>query len=186
MQVSPSMTFPSGPAGYGAKYQASKILAHQATRDWIEQHKPAFSVVTLHPSFVLGPSLTRKSATDIDGINAWFWSSMAADAAPFPCMVVDVRDVAEAHLQAAIVPTQRKMTEILLNGYAGTWEPVLSLFKKEFPDLGLAWKSSSSKPSDIDVSRAESVLGMQWRPVEEMFRGLVTQQLHLQDQKAAV
>lgn len=118
LKVDPNMDWPEGFAGHGAKYQASKILAHQATIDWMKENKPDFSLVTIHPTFVLGHSLVQKSAADIGGINALFWSTLQAEKPQFPPMVVDVRDVADAHLKAATVPTEdrakssRRLTSI--------------------------------------------------------------------------
>jgi nucleoside-diphosphate-sugar epimerase len=84
----------------------------------MKQNKPRFSLITLHPSFVMGPSLIRKSAADIDGINALFWGSLQAKAPQFPTLLTDVRDVADAHLRATRAPTEGIILEFLLSGHA--------------------------------------------------------------------
>ncbi|CAD0028972.1 unnamed protein product [Aureobasidium pullulans] len=93
------MEFPGGPEGSGAMYQASKILAHQATHAFNKTHKPHYTLVTLHPSFVLGRSLVQHSAEEIDGINAFLWQSLQLETPFFPPAWVHVKDVAEAHLK---------------------------------------------------------------------------------------
>ncbi|KAI7199558.1 NAD(P)-binding protein [Hortaea werneckii] len=178
IKVDPDMEFPEGMAGDGLKYQASKILAHQAARAMIEKDKPAFPVITIHPTFVLGPTLLERSGKDISGINAWFWSSMGADSAPFPPALVDVRDIAEAHVRAIHAPVDKPMTEILIDGQVtGGWDTVADLVEKKYPQLSLNWKRPFPKGMEVDVTRAETVLSMKWRPIGDTFSDLIEQQL---------
>lgn len=173
------MQFPEGFAGHGAKYHASKILAHKASVDWVKQNKPNFSLITLHPSFVLGHSLIQTSASDIGGINALFWGSLQGDKPQFPPLVVDVRDIADAHVRAIDVPVEQGVTEFLLSGHNTTWEQVVDLVKAKYPEVKVAWTPPFDEASKIDVSRAEERLGMKWRSVEEIFSSLIEQQLQL-------
>ncbi|RMZ01761.1 hypothetical protein D0860_07480 [Hortaea werneckii] len=181
IKVDPEMEFPEGMAGDGPKYQASKILAHQAARAMIEKEKPAFPVITIHPVFVLGPTLLERSAKDISGINAWFWRSLGADSAPFPPAMIDVRDVAEAHVRAIHAPVDKPMTEFLIDGQVTGWDAVADLVKKKYPQLSLNWKRPFPKGMEVDVTRAETVLGMKWRPIEDTFSDLIEQQLSYSD-----
>lgn len=177
IKVDPDMEFPGGAAGDGPKYQASKILAHQAARAMIEKEKPAFPVITIHPVFVLGPTLLERSAKDIGGVNAWFWNSLGADSTPFPPAIVDVRDVAEAHVRAIHAPVDKPMTEFLIDGQVTGWDTVADLVEKKYPQLSLNWKRPFPKGMEVDVTRAETVLGMKWRPIEDTFSDLIEQQL---------
>jgi nucleoside-diphosphate-sugar epimerase len=177
LKVDPDMNWPEGFAGHGAKYQASKILAHQATIAWMKENKPDFSLVTIHPTFVLGRSLIQKSAADVGGINGLFWSTLQADKPQFPPMVVDVRDVADAHLKAATVATKDQTTEFLLSGDKTSWDQVVSFIKSEFPEVKLGWTPPFAEASEVDTSRAENILGIKWRSTEEIFRSTISQQL---------
>ncbi|KAI7307082.1 NAD(P)-binding protein [Hortaea werneckii] len=177
IKVDPDMEFPEGMAGDGPKYQASKILAHQAARAMIEKEKPAFPVITIHPVFVLGPTLLERSAKDIGGINAWFWGSLGADSAPFPPAMVDVRDVAEAHVRAIHAPVDKPMTEFLIDGQVTGWDTVADLVEKKYRQLSLNWKRPFPKGMEVDVTRAETTLGMKWRPIRDTFSDLIEQQL---------
>lgn len=174
--VPESEEFPEGFAGHGLKYHASKILAHQATQSLVRRQNPSFSVVTLHPSFVLGPSLIQKSASEINGINALFWNSLRQDAPQFPSIVVDVREVADAHIRTAVVPLKQNITEFILSAPRFEWETVVSYLDQEFPDLHVAWKRPFPRTFEVDVSHASEVLGMQWRPVIETVRAVIDQQ----------
>lgn len=171
------MDWPEGFAGHGAKYHASKILAHQATVAWMKENNPNFSLVTIHPTFVLGHSLIQKSAADIGGINGLFWSTLQADNPQFPPIVVDVRDVADAHLKAATVSTKDQTTEFLLSGDKTSWDQVVKLIKSEFPEVTLGWTPPFEKAPEVDTSRAEKVLGIKWRSTKEIFRSTISQQL---------
>jgi len=171
------MTWPEGFAGHGAKYQASKILAHQATIAWMEENNPDFSLVTLHPTFVMGHSLIQTSAADIGGINGLFWSTLQAEKPQFPPMVVNVRDVADAHLRAATVGTGERTMEFLLSGCETSWDHVLSFVKSDFPEVEVGWTPPFAEASKVDTSRAEKVLGMKWRSTEEIFGSMILQQL---------
>ncbi|KAI6802859.1 NAD(P)-binding protein [Hortaea werneckii] len=177
IEVDPDMDFPEGMAGDGPKYQASKILAHQAARAMIEKEKPAFPVITIHPVFVLGPTLLERSAKDIGGMNAWFWGSLGADSAPFPPAMVDVRDVAEAHVRAIHAPVDKPLTEFLIDGQVTGWDSVADLVEKKYPQLSLNWKRPFPKGMEVDVTRAETMLGMKWRPIRDTFSDLIEQQL---------
>jgi nucleoside-diphosphate-sugar epimerase len=171
------MDFPEGAAGGGMKYSASKIMAHQATLDWMKENNPQFSLVTLHPSFVLGHSLIQNSAQDIGGINAMFWGMLKADKPMFPPAFVDVRDIADAHLKAATVSTKEQTTEFLLSGNEASWDQVVAYIQSKFPEVEINWTPPLPGGPEIDTSRAESVLGMKWHSTEEIFSSLLSQQL---------
>lgn len=160
-------------------YHASKLLAHQATINWMKESKPQFSLVTLHPSFVMGHSLIQNTTEEASGINALFWGTLQADKPQFPPIYVDVHDVADAHLKAATVIARDQTTEFLLSGPDASWDQVLSFIKSEFPEVELGWIPPFAGGAKVDTSRAEKELGMKWRSMEEIFRSLLSQQLGL-------
>lgn len=100
------------------KYSASKILAQQATRDFVAKEKPPFKLVTyihlcstqsfghandcysFHPTFVLGDSLIQRTFNELDGMNAQLWTSLPSEELLIPSAFVHVRDVAQAHVAA--------------------------------------------------------------------------------------
>ena len=146
----------------------------------MRKNNPQFSLVTLHPSFVLGHSLIQNTAEEVGGINALFWGSLQTEKPQFPPLFVDVLDVADAHLKATMISAKDQTTEFLLSGSGATWDQVLAFIKSEFPQVGPGWVLPFARGAEVDTSRAEKVLGMQWRPVEEIFRSLISQQLDLQ------
>ncbi|RFU76046.1 nad dependent epimerase dehydratase [Trichoderma arundinaceum] len=167
--------FPDGKGENGPMYVASKILAHQASLDWIAEHKPAFSLATVHPTFVLGPSLIRKTATDIDGINAWFWKSLQSAAPTFPAVIVDVRDVADLCIKAAQQDVPNG-TELVASGAPTTWKDIAAWARSAYPELDVRLAEDGPIPFRVD----NEVLGMKWRPLSETLAGLIDQQLALE------
>lgn len=175
------MEIPENPAvGHGIKYQGSKILAHQATIDWIEKNKPSFPVLTFHPSFVTGPSLYQKKPEEIDSINYLVFNTIRTGEQTVAAVLVDVRDVAEAFARALDAPVG-KFQEFILSGLATTWTDVAELVQRIYPDSGFQLKGPQGDvPGMIAVTKAaEEILGIKWRSVEEVVRGIVDVQVAL-------
>ncbi|KAL7919783.1 hypothetical protein ACQKWADRAFT_322741 [Trichoderma austrokoningii] len=168
--------FPGGKSEGGSMYVASKIIAHQASLDWVAEHKPAFQLLTVHPTFVLGPSLVRKTATDLDGINAWFWKSLQQPAPLFPAVIVDVRDVADLCLLAARADVRPDEAELVASGAPTTWREIGQWVRERYPQLETRLEKDGPVPFRVD----NAVLGMRWRPLGETLSGLIDQQLALQ------
>ncbi|KAM0523001.1 hypothetical protein ACHAPE_001492 [Trichoderma viride] len=168
--------FPGGKGENGSMYVASKIVAHQASLDWAAQHKPAFELITVHPTFVLGPSLIRKTATDLDGINAWFWQSLQLPAPLFPAVIVDVRDVADLCLKAAAVDVKPGEAELVASGAPTSWSEIREWVRAKHPQLETRLEEDGPTPFRVE----NDVLGMRWRPLGETLGGLIDQQLALQ------
>merc|ERR1711968_338977 len=84
-------------------YRLSKTKAEQAA--WRLQHHLGFEMVTILPSFVVGPpsSATMSGATSVKFMKGWLDSGANGVAPPnSPTLpMVDVRDVALAHIRAA-------------------------------------------------------------------------------------
>lgn len=186
--IDPNMAFPDDPTTSGGlKYHASKILAHRATLEWASTNNPSFSIITLHPSFVFGRNMTQASPDALDGTNAMLWGCLHS-AKPFiPMSAVDVRDVASAHLKALDVQTgsKREVEEFLLS--AGlkehwTWDQVAEFVRSKYPSFGFKLEGPFDEPPLVDTQRAENVLGMQWRRMEDTVGSFLDQQIELRAQ----
>ncbi|KAH8811221.1 hypothetical protein F5884DRAFT_831092 [Xylogone sp. PMI_703] len=96
-------------SSWGVAYCASKALAERAAYDYVKQKKPHFSITTLCPPKIFGPTATSTlsasslpisakevydlingSSTNVPPTNFWAW--------------VDVRDIALAHVRALETP----------------------------------------------------------------------------------
>jgi dihydroflavonol-4-reductase len=106
-------------------YYYSKSAAERAAWDFMEREKPAFDLVVINPFLVIGPSLTPELNTSnqiiVEALTGVFPAIMQLNWG-----MVDVRDVALAHVMAAENPaangrylcaaeniTMRQLVEIL-------------------------------------------------------------------------
>jgi dihydroflavonol-4-reductase len=84
-------------------YRRSKTIAERAAWDWIEQHPGAIELTTVLPGAVLGPILTA-STVGSAGIIQRMLAGRMPGAPRIGLEVVDVRDLAELHVLAAVAP----------------------------------------------------------------------------------
>ncbi|OJJ03359.1 hypothetical protein ASPVEDRAFT_732287 [Aspergillus versicolor CBS 583.65] len=180
IDLNPSLL--EGSLGHGLKYSVSKISAHQATRDFLANQNPHFTIATFHPSFVLGESLIQSAPEEIDGMNALFWNSLHSEKPIIPNVWVDVRDVAEA-LVRALKTEILSGTEFILSAPAGSWEEVGELVRRKFPSVRCELKGPMEAGWTVDTETAERILGMQWRGQNEIVEAVLEQQLRLRGAK---
>ncbi|KAK4201941.1 hypothetical protein QBC40DRAFT_222553 [Triangularia verruculosa] len=184
LAVDAEMSFPSGPAGYGAKYSASKILAHRATLEWMQVHQPRFSLVTLHPTFVLGRDMTQPTSTP-NGINGFLMTTLTnppGGKPAVPASMVDVRDVSLTVLRSLDVEAGKEelVTEYLVAGDPTSYDDVVSFVKKAYPEIPVNVEGPYDKPFTSDTSRTEKDLGiMRWHSTEEIVSSVLDQQLEI-------
>ena len=97
-------------SGKNSPYPAAKQLSEQAAWKFVEDEKPSFEFVTILPSAVIGPSVTQASPDLKAGSYGVVYGVLAQNVdvtklqgllSPRQRKYVDVRDVAEAHVQAA-------------------------------------------------------------------------------------
>ncbi|KAL0930530.1 nad dependent epimerase dehydratase family protein [Colletotrichum truncatum] len=180
IHVDVNMELPEGIPGHGIKYQGSKILAHQATADWVEKNKPAFPVLTFHPSFVTGPSLFQKKPEEIDSINGLVFNIIRTGVVTIPAVLVDVRDVADTFLKALSAPVP-KFQEFIVSEPAVLWEDVAEIVQRLYPDSNFQLKPPVGDKFSMvpEAKAAKEILGIEWKPLEEVIRGVVDVQLAL-------
>ncbi|KAK3987480.1 putative reductase [Cladorrhinum sp. PSN332] len=182
LSVDQDMPFPSGLAGYGAKYSASKILAHQATINWMTTHRPRFSLVTVHPTYVLGRDLTQLDAGSPNGMNAFLLQSLNNPGPPVvPASMVDVKDVSLVVLKSMEVELEGNelVTEYLVAGKPTSYDEVVKFVKNNYPEIDVKLEGPYDTPFVADTSRTERELGVKWRGMEEIVGSVMDQQLEL-------
>ncbi|ODS52672.1 MAG: epimerase [Acidobacteria bacterium SCN 69-37] len=121
-------------------YYLSKVRAERAAWAFIDTHRPSWDLIAINPFLVIGPSLTRALNTSnkvvADLLNGAYPAILA-----LTWGVVDVRDVADAHVRAMDAPgaagrylclagtmTAREMVALLRSrGYDGYRLPRLGL-----------------------------------------------------------
>lgn len=169
-------------------YERSKTLAEKAVWDFHSKHQGQMEIATVNPSFIVGPALSKNTFTSGDLIERLLKGEVPA----LPEMsvgVVDVRDVAKAHLLALENPKSDGNRYLLVErtlwfseiaqildkefrqyGYkipsrvVGKW-PIwfVSLFNKQVRSaldrVGIYYK--------YDNSKSLNELGLQYTPIEK-------------------
>jgi nucleoside-diphosphate-sugar epimerase len=170
-------------------YAYSKTAAEREA--WaIHDRQSRWDLVTINPSFVLGPSLTRSTAsTSIGTMKQLGGGQMKPGAPALMFGVVDVRDVAQAHIKAGFTPSasgrhivsarEMSMLEMgtVLRKHFGDAYPFPRSELPKFliwligPLVGGIARSFISRnvgyPIRLDNSRGRRELGLQYRVIEQ-------------------
>lgn len=112
-----SMWNTTGSLAHGA-YSYSKTQAEKAA--WAMcKVQDRWSLVTIHPGFVLGPSTTKRvDSTSIDTMLRILRGELAMGSPNLQFIFSDVRDVSKGHIQAAFTP-EAKGRYIIANEHGG-------------------------------------------------------------------
>lgn len=174
-----SAIYPDDSIGGAKKYASSKIMAHQATRDFLKNENPHYNLITLHPGFVIGESLIQQTAEQISGGNVLLWMSLMSKQPFLGTAWVHVRDVADAHVKLLQTDLQTG-TEIILSRPLIAWEDVVSFVRSKYPDLPVKLEPPIPGKCGMNIEIAEKNLGIQWRSMETIVQDFLDQQLALQ------
>lgn len=169
-------------------YSFSKTEAERAAWEMAEA-QDRWTLVTINPGFILGPSKTpRVDSESIKLITGYVKGQFKIGAPPFHIGLVDVREVAKAHVEAAIRPAA-KGRYILVNE-SKTFMEIGQILRQEIGDEyplpkrliptpmlyiagplnGISWKHlrlNSGYPLRFDNRRSREELGIEYRPPEE-------------------
>ncbi|KAJ5631139.1 NAD(P)-binding protein [Penicillium longicatenatum] len=186
----PLMTPPFPHAGVA--YVASKVASLEATETWVKETKPRFSVINIHPSWVMGRA---ECADDVGSLfnttNRLVLNAIVkGEKSQYPVMmgaVVDVHDVARMQIQslqkADIV--QPGNCQSFIASTPGIYEDIPGIIRKNFAEqcqdgrvtvLG----EQASFPLPIDSSSTEITFGWKFRTLEQMINDLISQYIELQ------
>ncbi|KAG6356020.1 hypothetical protein INS49_015405 [Diaporthe citri] len=179
--------FTSGPYhSEFAAYANSKIAALHAAETWCETMRPAFDVVHLHPSFVLGRNdMASTTAQCMKGTNAMVLAMLLGKRfGPFAGATVHVDDVARCHVAAAIDTVNVPGNESYILSQQSRWNDAKDMAAKSFPaaeKTRLLVKSGNvgTTEIEIDASLAEDTFGLRFKGFDEQVESLVGQFLEL-------
>jgi nucleoside-diphosphate-sugar epimerase len=160
-------------------YTASKLLANQASWDYVNTEKPHFALVTLHPAFVYGHNLVQSSAAEIQGSTngLLFGSVMNGPSSDSTLSSVYVGDVAEAQIRS-LRPEIKSGSKYFLSGPRVTWKEVAEVLQKYYPNVPTKVVSTEKSTVPLtDTSKAERELGIQFAKPEVFIREVMDQQL---------
>ena len=179
-------------------YSYSKTIAEQAAWAFVEEHDQ-FDLVVINPGFVLGPSLSKRmDGTSVSTMLNYFSGQFQIGIPDLYYGLVDVRDVAEAHILALLnkeaegrfllVSSVKSLYDVgtHLKGIYGDDLPVrLSKLPKFIfylmgPFFGFSWKNIRNNygiPLRIDSTRSKDILGLNYIAIEETLAAHAEQML---------
>lgn len=169
-------------------YAYSKTLAEKEA--WrISEEQERWKLVVINPGFVLGPSLTKRTdSTSIDFMKNLLSGKFKSGVPNLYFGVVDVRDVAQAHINAAFRPEAEgrhitvsadlkaiDMANILRKNFGGKYKLPKGQVPKFMmyllgPALGFTWKYVKRNigiPIRFDNSYTKKNLGIEFIPIEQ-------------------
>ncbi|MFE7504130.1 NAD-dependent epimerase/dehydratase family protein [Promicromonospora sp. NPDC057488] len=151
-------------------YIRSKVLAERAAWDFVAEQvrgpQTPLGLTVLNPTGIFGPVLGGRLSTSVGAVGAMLTGGLPA----LPRMrfgVVDVRDVAEAHVRAMSTPAAVGERILLTSGDVVTWGWVIELLRRE---LGVEIATVEQDavgglpPLEISNAKARRLLGMSFVP----------------------
>lgn len=172
-------------------YQFSKVRAEREAWSFMDRHRPDWDLIVINPAVVIGPSMTSVLNTS-NGIISALLGGIYPGIVSIGFPLVDVRDVAEAHVRAMTTPTasgryvcsaetvtaRRIVTLLRENGYDRFSLPRLPLDNAVGTALmklaswtqgrgtGQYLRSNLGPPLVFDNGRIRRELGMTFRDVD--------------------
>ncbi|KAI5477461.1 D-lactaldehyde dehydrogenase [Pseudohyphozyma bogoriensis] len=163
----------------GQAYRASKTLAEQAAWDFVKEHtkdgKAPFDIATVNPPLILGPLLHQFSGAKglNTSVNNWYQfligNKADKDAVTIDTQFVDVRDVAQIHVDALSNDAAANQRFVVNNGPL-FWQAFLDYVHSDkslssaFPDA-IKGQPGTKQPesNQLDASKAKKTFG--WEPI---------------------
>ncbi|MGM0646854.1 MAG: SDR family oxidoreductase [Bacteroidota bacterium] len=173
---------------YSYSKKAAEETAWQMTHDELSH----WELAVINPGFVIGPSLTkRKDSTSINFMISFLNGTYKAGVPDLYFGVVDVRDVAKAHVKAALTPgitgrhilvgetkSTLEMAQTLHKHYAKKYPVPKKKIPKALlylagPFAGFSWKfihRNIGIPIYFDHTRAKKHLGIEFTTAEQSIK----------------
>ncbi|KAL4600977.1 hypothetical protein ACB092_11G238800 [Castanea dentata] len=151
-------------------YMLAKTLAEEAA--WTSAKENGIDLVTINPGFVIGPLIQPTLTPSIEAFLAIINGTQVVSNGIY--IFVDVRDVANAHIQAFEIPAASG--RYCLVGGVTQHSEIFNILHKFHPSLHLPKKSEDDKPLQpvykISQEKTKS-LGISFIPVEVSVRDTV-------------
>ncbi|GAA0222280.1 aldehyde reductase [Cryptosporangium japonicum] len=158
------------PTGDLPAYIRSKAIAERAA--WEFAGAVGAELVVINPTGIFGPVLGSDYSTSVGLVRAMLDGAMpTVPKASFG--VVDVRDVADAHVRAMTIPEAAGQRFLCTSGQAGcSYLEIARILRRRFPELADRLPVEEAPGPDVPVKeyrieRIRTVLGWDPRPAEE-------------------
>ncbi|KAF4992327.1 hypothetical protein FDECE_13754 [Fusarium decemcellulare] len=169
-------------------YRGSKKFAELEAWKFVEERRPAFSIVTLCPPMTFGPVVHAvSSANKLNESNSMLWR-IASGENPLPVARVpfwiDVRDLATAHVEALVRDEVGGKRYIPASPERFSYGLAAEIMAKEFPTLRshIAQEDQTIDDSHgVDGEGASKALGFQYHSFRDTVKDLVSQALSMRE-----
>lgn len=174
-------------------YSYSKTLAEKAAWDFVKEH-PEIKLVTINPSFNLGPVPSKRSSESVEWMKMFFNLATVKTGMVENCTsdgvhsgilsFVDVRTVAQAHV-AALEREQASGRYLLSNTAQHTFLDAAKILAEEFPTYQIPIHLKAGHidkvplPIANDHSKAERDLGVKFPPWRDTLVDMVNSMIDL-------
>eukprot|EP00343_Euplotes_focardii_P008194 CAMPEP_0205818472 /NCGR_PEP_ID=MMETSP0206-20130828/389_1 /ASSEMBLY_ACC=CAM_ASM_000279 /TAXON_ID=36767 /ORGANISM="Euplotes focardii, Strain TN1" /LENGTH=331 /DNA_ID=CAMNT_0053110855 /DNA_START=30 /DNA_END=1025 /DNA_ORIENTATION=+ len=165
-----------------APYRFSKTMAEKEA--WKLSKELGFELAVINPAFVMGPPVsTRTDGTSI-GTVKWLLEGGAKEGAmPMVLGCVDVRDVGLAHIRAAerseatgkrfILSSEKAYAQLEMAAMIKAALEKIGGAEKLIANLPTTQKGDAPLPALYNHSQAETVLGIDFKPLEQTLSEMV-------------
>lgn len=126
-----SWTTMDGPEPVPA-YSQSKTYAEQAAWEYVRGEGEGLELAVINPAAVLGPAMSRDVSTSLSLVTACLDGSVPA-VPPLAFGVVDVRDIARAHVEAMVRP-EAAGERFLMSADELWFKDVAAILRQAYPD----------------------------------------------------
>lgn len=171
-------------------YSASKLFAEKAAWDFVEKHKPKFSIAAICPPMIYGPAMQKVDIKHLNTSMADIYRLMngtSSEPGPtqFPAFA-DVRNVAQAHFRAFEHPEPGRYFitsgNFLYNDVCQILRDFLPDRKDQIPDPEATPRVETFK---VDNTKAKKELGIDFISKEKTFQDTAASLLEIEKQSGS-
>jgi len=138
-------------------YAKGKTLAEKAAWDFHEKNKDKIDIVAVLPVAVFGPILTKQE----NPFNTFILEMLKGTFPGVPenavARAVDVRDVAEAHIRAMLIPEVKGKRFIVYNNLI-SFSEIVDVLRKEFEKYGYSFPSKKVTVEELKQSNIPAIV----------------------------
>lgn len=183
---SPLTTIDAALKDQATGYRGSKAMAEKTAWEFLEKEKPNFTIATMNPPLVFGPTIPWLNSLDAVNTSNQSVRNMlkgdfkGKDIPPSNVVLwVDVRDLAKAHVEAMERAEAANKRFFVTAGYFNNRE-VVGVIRKNFPEYKDVLPAEDAKGGEMpekvygyDNSRTKEVLDVKFRSIGESVVDLV-------------
>jgi nucleoside-diphosphate-sugar epimerase len=159
-------TDPSAPL---APYIKSKTIAEKAAWDFVAAEGGSLELTVINPVGIFGPALGNDYSVSIVLIKNLLEGNMNMDYTNFSFGVVDVRDVADLHIKAMVLPAAKGERFLVAADGAMTFYDMAELIRKERSQRSAKIEDLNTidKADYIQLSNAKAKKLLDWKPISK-------------------